>query len=74
MHKIPIEENYDNQKHLIFNKSKIDIFLKDLNNELNILSNKNNIEDPYHNFMTISSSISGELPPSDRWALPHIYV
>jgi hypothetical protein len=59
MHKIPIEENYDNQKHLIFDKNKVDLFLKDLNNELNLLSNKDNIEDLYHNFTTtLSTSIN----------------
>jgi hypothetical protein len=53
MHKIPIDENFDNQRHFIFNKNKVDLFLKDLNSELNLLSYKNNIEDLYHNFMTI---------------------
>jgi hypothetical protein len=44
---------------LIFDKNKVDIFLKDLNNELNLLSNKDNIEDLYHNFMTtLSTSIN----------------
>jgi hypothetical protein len=58
-YKIPIEENFDNQKHLIFNKNKVDIFLKDLNNELNLLSIKDNIEYLYHNFMiTLSTSIN----------------
>jgi hypothetical protein len=59
MHKIPIEENFDNQRHLLFDKSKVDIFLKDLNSELNLLSYKDNIEDLYHNFTTtLSTSIN----------------
>jgi hypothetical protein len=57
IHKSPIKENYDNQKHLIFDKNKVDLFLKDLNNELNLLPIKDNIEDLYHNF-TITLSIS----------------
>jgi hypothetical protein len=59
MHKISIEENYDNQRHLLFDKNKVDLFLKHLNSELNLLSYKNNIEDLYHNFMTtLSTSIN----------------
>jgi hypothetical protein len=59
MHKNPIKENYDNQRHLLFEKNKDDVFLKDLNSELNILSYKNNIEDLCHNFMiTLSTSIN----------------
>jgi hypothetical protein len=46
MHKISIEDNFDNQKHLIFDKNKADLFLKDLNNKLNLLSNQNNINVP----------------------------
>jgi hypothetical protein len=52
MHKIPIEENFDNQNHFMVDKDKDDLFLKDLNYELNLLSNKDNIGDLYHNFMT----------------------
>jgi len=44
-----IEDNFDNQDHLIFNKNKSNHFLKDLNNELKLLSIKDNIEDLYHN-------------------------
>jgi len=58
MHKIPIENNYDNQNHLIFSKDKDDLFLKDWNNALNLLSNKDNIGDLYHN-ITITISIVG---------------
>jgi hypothetical protein len=56
MHKNPLEDNSCNQRHLLFEKNKADLFLKDLNNELNILSYKNNIEDIYHNFTTILST------------------
>jgi hypothetical protein len=38
-----IEDNYDNHKHLFLDKNKVRSILKDLNNELNILSNKNNL-------------------------------
>jgi hypothetical protein len=37
MHKSTIEESFDNQKHLIFDKNKVELFLKDLTNELNLL-------------------------------------
>jgi hypothetical protein len=43
MHRSTNEENYDNQRKLRFDKSKIDIFLKDLNNELHPLTYKDNI-------------------------------
>lgn len=59
MHKTSIEENNDNQRHLLFDKSKVDIFLKHLNSELNFLSYKNNFEDLYHNLTTtLSTSIN----------------
>jgi hypothetical protein len=59
MQKSPIEENYDNRKHLIFDKNKDDVFLKDLNNELNLLTNENNIDDLYRDFTTtLSTSIN----------------
>jgi len=59
MYKRFIEDTYDNKKHLILDKDESNIFLKDLNNELNILSNKENIENLYHNFMkTLSTSIN----------------
>jgi hypothetical protein len=59
MQKSSIEETYDSQKHLIFDKDKVDNFLKDLNNGLNLLSNNNNIDDLYHNFTTtLSTSIN----------------
>lgn len=47
MHKTSIEENNDNQRHLLFDKNKVDIFLKHLNSESNFLSYKNNFEDQF---------------------------
>jgi hypothetical protein len=58
MHRSAIEENYDNQRNLRFDKSKFDIFLKDLNSKLSLLTYKDNIEELYHNFTTtLSTSI-----------------
>jgi hypothetical protein len=58
MHKSIIEENFDNQRKLCFEKSKVDLFLNDLNSKLNLLTYKDNIEELYHNFTTtISISI-----------------
>jgi hypothetical protein len=62
MQEKPLEDNFGNQRNLLFCKNKVDLFLKDLNTELNPLSNKNNIEDIYHNFRTIlSTSIKNSL-------------
>jgi hypothetical protein len=59
MHRSAIEENYDNQRNLGFEKSKIDLFLKDLNSKLNLLTYKDNIEELYHNCTTtLSTSIN----------------
>jgi hypothetical protein len=59
MHRSTIEENFDNQRNFLFDKSKVDIFLKDLNSELNLLTYKDNIEQLYHNFTTtLSTSIN----------------
>ena len=59
MHRSIIEENFDNQRNLHFDKSKDDIFLKDLNSKLNLLTYKDNIEEFYHNFTTtLSNSIN----------------
>ena len=59
MHRSTIEENFDNQRNLRFDKSKVDIFLKDLNSELHLLTYKDNIEDLYQNFTTtLSTSIN----------------
>ena len=42
-----------------FDKSKVDLFLKDLNSELHLLTYKNNIGYLYHNFTsTLSTSIN----------------
>jgi hypothetical protein len=58
MHKSAIEDNYNNQRQLVFEKSKFDIFLKDLNNELHLLTYKDNIRHLYHNFtITLSTYI-----------------
>ena len=38
MHKSAIEENFDNKRQLHFHKSKVDIFLKDLNSKLHLLT------------------------------------
>jgi hypothetical protein len=59
MHKSTIEENSDNQRQLRFDKSKVDLFLKDLNSQLHLLTYKDNIEELYHNFTTtLSTSIN----------------
>jgi hypothetical protein len=59
MHRSTIEKNYDNQNNFHFDKSKVDIFLKDLNSKSNILTYKDNIEEIYHNFTTtLSTSIN----------------
>jgi len=59
MHRSTIEENYDNQRNLRFDKSKLEIFLKDLNSKLNLLTYKDKIEELYHNFTTtLSTSIN----------------
>jgi hypothetical protein len=47
-----IEENSKNQTKLHFDKSKVDIFLNDLNSELHILPYKDIIDYLYHNFTT----------------------
>lgn len=44
MHNSALEEKSNNQKHLIFDKNKDDIFVKHLKNELNVLLNNDNIE------------------------------
>jgi hypothetical protein len=56
MHKISIEEHSDNQRHLLFDKQKVDLFLNDLSNALNLLTYQNNIEVDYQNFTTILST------------------
>jgi hypothetical protein len=56
MHRSTIEENFDNKRNLRFDKSKVDIFLKDFNSKLNLLTYKDNIEELYHNFTTTFST------------------
>jgi hypothetical protein len=59
MHRSAIEDNFDNKRKLRFNKNKVDLFLKDLNSELHLLTYKDNIEELYHNFTTtLSNSIN----------------
>jgi hypothetical protein len=59
MQRSAIEENSNNQRKLLFEKSKVDLLLKDLNRELHLLTYKDNIEDLYHNFTTtLSTSIN----------------
>ena len=54
MHMNVIEENSNNQRHLLFDKNKVDIFLKDLDMDLHLLTYKDNIEE--HNFTTTLST------------------
>ena len=50
---------FNNQRKLGFEKSKVDLFLKDLNSELHLLTYKDKIEDFYHSFTTtLSTSIN----------------
>ena len=56
MHRRTIEENSDNQRNLRFDKSKVYIFLNDLNSKLNHLTYKDDIEELYHNFTTTLST------------------
>jgi hypothetical protein len=59
IHRSTIEENYDNQRNFLFDKSKVDILLKDLNSKLKLLTYKDNNEELYHNFTTtLSTSIN----------------
>jgi hypothetical protein len=59
MHRSTIEDNSDNQMNLRFDKSKVDLFLKDLKSKSNLLTYKDNIEEIYHNFTTtLSTSIN----------------
>jgi hypothetical protein len=48
MHRVPIENNTYNQKNLIFDKNKKDLFLNELKTNLPPLSSIDNIEDLYH--------------------------
>jgi hypothetical protein len=62
MHRSAIEKNSNNQRYLLFDKSKVDLFLKDLNSELHLLTCKDNIEDLYHNSTTIISTSINKFP------------
>jgi hypothetical protein len=62
MHRSVIEENFDNQRYFLFDKSKVDIFLKDLNSKLNILTYKDNFEELYLNFTTTLSTSINKFP------------
>ncbi len=55
MHRVPMENNTYNQKNLIFDKNKKDLFLNELKTNLPPLSSIDNIEDLYHNFTTTLS-------------------
>jgi hypothetical protein len=51
-----IEVISNNQRHKLFEKSKVDILLNYLYKELHLLNYKDNIEDLYHNFTTTLST------------------
>jgi len=51
-----IPKNYESQIHLLFDKNKADLFLKELNMDLYLLTYKDNIENLYHNFTTTLST------------------
>ena len=55
MHRDPIEYNPYNQKNLIFDRNKNDLFLNELKANLLPLSSIDNIDDLYHNFTTTLS-------------------
>jgi hypothetical protein len=62
MHRSIIEENFDNQRNFLFDKSKVDIFLKDLNSKLNLLTYNDNFEELYLNFTTTLSTSINKFP------------
>jgi hypothetical protein len=57
MHKSSIEEHSENQRQLLFDKQKVDLFLKYLGISLKLISYQNNIQAYYKNFTTLSTSI-----------------
>jgi hypothetical protein len=61
-----LKRNYDNQRNLFFDKSKVDILLKDLNSKLKLLTYKDNIEELYHNFTTTLSTSINKFSPIKR--------
>ena len=59
IHSDPIEDNHYNQKNLIFDRNKKDLFINELKINLLPLSSTNNIEDLYYKFTkTLSYSIN----------------
>ena len=55
MHRVPIENNTYNQKNLIFDRNKNDLFVNELKTNFLPLSSIDNIEYLYHNFTTTLS-------------------
>ena len=55
MNSDPKDENYNGQKHLIFDKTKTNLILHGLINDLYLLSSMDNIETLYNNFTTTLS-------------------
>ena len=55
IHRDPIEDNPYNQKNLIFDRNKKDLFINELKINLLPLSSTDNIEDLYYNFTTTLS-------------------
>jgi hypothetical protein len=54
-----MEEHSDRQRNFLFDKQKIDLFLKYLSNVLKLISYQNDIEADYRNFTsTLSTSIN----------------
>lgn len=59
MHNGDMQENCQSQRHLVFYKSKMDLFLMDLIRGSHLLNYTDNIKNIYHNFTTtLSTSIS----------------
>ena len=59
IHSDPIEDNHYNQRNLIFDRNKKDLFINELKINLLPLSSTDNIEDLYYNFTkTLSYSIN----------------
>ena len=58
MHTNHMQKNCEIQRHIHFDKSKIDLFLKDLKMDLGFLMYNDNIDNIYHKFsMTLSTTI-----------------
>ena len=69
IHKISIEEHFENQRHLRFEKMKVDLLIKDCN-DLKLILCQKNIEFDYNNFTTtLSNSIKNfsiEMPHKNK--------